>query len=67
MERANTTQLGIKADALVNECATMVWDAWSATNNAINKRVVEQIEAKNKLLDHLPKVGLTFNPLIQLL
>lgn len=32
-----------------------MWDAWSATNNAINKRSVEQTEAKNKLLMQLSK------------
>lgn len=58
VERANGAQLGIKADALVNECAMMVWDSWSATNNAINKRAVEQVEAKNKILHHLEKVSL---------
>lgn len=55
-ERANGSELRIKADALVNECATLVWDCWSATNNAINKRATEQMEAKNKILLQLHKV-----------
>ncbi|XP_063698035.1 tektin-3-like [Culicoides brevitarsis] len=54
-ERENGELLRTEANALINECASLVWDAWSATNNAINKRSEEQTDAKNKLLTQLSK------------
>uniref|UniRef100_A0A336M057 Tektin n=1 Tax=Culicoides sonorensis TaxID=179676 RepID=A0A336M057_CULSO len=54
-EREIVAKLKTEANALVNECASLVWDAWSATNNAIEKRAEEQTEAKNKILTQLHK------------
>lgn len=57
-ERENGSQLQTEANTLINECASLVWDAWSATNNAISKRSVEQTEARSKILMQLSKVFL---------
>lgn len=35
--------------------ATLVWDSWSHSNNALNKRSAEMCEAKNNIQFHLHK------------
>lgn len=40
-------------DTLINSVATSVWDNWSQTNNALNRRAGEMAEAKNNIQMHL--------------
>lgn len=44
------------SEALINACATAIWDCWSCTNNSLNKRSSETMEAKSKMQLHLHKV-----------
>jgi len=41
---------------VVNSVATTVWDFWSNTNNAFDRRSQEMAEAKNRVQLHLQKV-----------
>lgn len=41
---------------MINQVATSVWDCWSNTNNALNKRSSEMMESKNKIQLHLHKI-----------
>lgn len=54
-ERAKSTQLRSDAEALINACATSVWDSWSNSNNSLNRRASEVLEAKAKVQLHLHK------------
>uniref|UniRef100_A0A1A9X591 Tektin n=1 Tax=Glossina brevipalpis TaxID=37001 RepID=A0A1A9X591_9MUSC len=55
-ERAKLSQLRSDAETTVNAIATSVWDYWSNTNNALDRRVQEMAESKNKIQLHLHKV-----------
>lgn len=44
------------AEALINACATQIWDCWSNSNNSLNKRASETMEAKSKMQLNLHKV-----------
>uniref|UniRef100_A0A1I8NN07 Tektin n=2 Tax=Stomoxys calcitrans TaxID=35570 RepID=A0A1I8NN07_STOCA len=54
-ERAKLSQLRSDADTMVNAIATAVWDHWSNTNNAFDRRSQEMAESKNKIQLHLHK------------
>lgn len=54
-ERGKSAQLRSNTDTLINSVATMVWDNWNNTNNALNKRTGEMSEAKNNIQLHLHK------------
>lgn len=54
-ERAKSSQLRSDAEALINACASAVWDCWSNTNNSLNRRASEVMEAKSKVQLHLHK------------
>jgi tektin-3 len=54
-ERSKSAQLRSDAEALINACATAVWDAWSNSNNSLNRRASEVMEAKSKVQLHLHK------------
>lgn len=56
-ERSKSCQLRSDAESLINAVATSVWDCWSNTNNALNNRSSEMLEAKSKMQLHLHKVG----------
>lgn len=43
------------AEALINACASSVWDCWSNSNNSLNRRASEVMEAKSKVQLHLHK------------
>jgi len=54
-ERAKSAQLRSDAESLINACATAVWDCWSNSNNSLNRRASEVMEAKSKVQLHLHK------------
>lgn len=54
-ERSKSAQLRSDAEALINACATSVWDCWSNSNNSLNRRASEVMEAKSKVQLHLHK------------
>lgn len=54
-ERGKSAQLRSNTDTLINSVATLVWDNWSQSNNALNKRTGEMSEAKNNIQLHLHK------------
>ncbi|TMW39944.1 hypothetical protein DOY81_014977, partial [Sarcophaga bullata] len=55
-ERSKLSQLRSDAETTVNAIATSVWDHWSNTNNAFDRRSQEMAESKNKIQLHLHKV-----------
>ncbi|KAH8329839.1 hypothetical protein KR067_004148 [Drosophila pandora] len=55
-ERAKLSQLRSDSQSVVNAVATTVWDFWSNTNNAFDRRSQEMAEAKNRVQLHLQKV-----------
>lgn len=57
-ERARSSQMRSDAEALINACATQIWDCWSNSNNSLNKRASETMEAKSKMQLNLHKVSL---------
>lgn len=42
-------------DTLINTVATAVWDNWSQSNNALNRRAGELADSKNKVQLHLQR------------
>ncbi|XP_030378189.1 tektin-3 [Scaptodrosophila lebanonensis] len=55
-ERAKLSQLRSDSQNVVNAVAASVWDHWSNTNNAFDRRAQEMSEAKNRVQLHLHKV-----------
>ncbi|BFG01966.1 tektin-3 [Drosophila madeirensis] len=55
-ERAKLSQLRSESQNVVNAVAATVWDFWSNTNNAFDRRAQEMAEAKNRVQLHLQKV-----------
>ncbi|XP_067002251.1 tektin-3 isoform X2 [Anabrus simplex] len=55
-ERAKCTQLCSDGDNLISACANEIWNAWTATNNALARRSSEILETKSKLQMHLHKI-----------
>lgn len=55
-ERGKSVQIRSEIDSLVNATTSRVWDHWSNTNNALDRRSSELSEAKNKIQLHLHKV-----------
>ncbi|KAL5278295.1 TEKT3 family protein [Megaselia abdita] len=55
-ERGKSIQIRSEIDTLVNATTSRVWDHWSNTNNALDRRSSELSEAKNKVQLHLHKV-----------
>lgn len=53
--RATSAQLRSSTESLISSVNSSIWDAWSASNNALNKRSSEMCEAKNKMQLHLHK------------
>ncbi|KAG4075611.1 hypothetical protein HA402_003436 [Bradysia odoriphaga] len=54
-ERGKSAQLRSNTDTLINSVASLTWNSWSGTNNALNKRSSEMCEAKNNMQLHLHK------------
>ncbi|XP_037934914.1 tektin-3-like [Teleopsis dalmanni] len=54
-ERAKLTQLRSDAETTVNGIASALWDYWSRTNNALDRRCQEMAESKNRIQNHLQK------------
>ncbi|XP_065161353.1 tektin-3-like isoform X2 [Atheta coriaria] len=55
-ERHKTQQLASDVENLINSGASLIWDVWSSTNNALARRAAELLEAKSKIQMHLTKV-----------
>lgn len=55
-ERGKAEQVGNDIDTIVNAIASGVWDRWSNTNNALDRRSQELVAAKNKVQLHLYKI-----------
>lgn len=54
-ERGASSQLRSTAETLMNSVASLTWDQWSSSNNALNKRASEMCEAKSNMQLHLHK------------
>lgn len=54
-ERGKSAQLRSDAEAMISAVSTAVWDCWSNSNNSLNKRSSEMMEAKNRVQLHLHK------------
>ncbi|GAB0095295.1 Tektin [Sergentomyia squamirostris] len=54
-ERGKSSQLRSDSEAMMNAVSTAVWDCWSNSNNSLNKRAAEMMEAKNRVQLHLHK------------
>ncbi|CAG5132056.1 unnamed protein product [Candidula unifasciata] len=55
-ERAASKNLKNELDAIVNECNNEMWQEWNAVNVALNQRIQETTDARNKIQTHLSKV-----------
>lgn len=55
-ERGKAEQVGNDIDTIVNAIASGVWDRWSNTNNALDRRSQELTDAKAKVQLHLYKI-----------
>ena len=55
-ERENSVKLRGDMDALMRACANDMWTQYNSVNNALNSRVNETKDAKNKMQAHLQKV-----------
>ncbi|XP_020805235.1 tektin-3 [Drosophila serrata] len=55
-ERKKLSMLRSDSQSVVNSVASTVWDFWSNTNNAFDRRSQEMAEAKNRVQLHLQKV-----------
>lgn len=53
--RGKSAQLRSDSEAMISAVATAVWDCWTNSNNALNKRASEMMEAKNRVQLHLYK------------
>lgn len=54
-ERGKSAQLRSDSEALIAAVASAIWDCWSNSNNSLNKRSSEMMEAKNRVQLHLYK------------
>lgn len=54
-ERGKSTQLRSDSEALIAAVASAIWDCWTNSNNSLNKRSSEMMEAKNRVQLHLYK------------
>lgn len=55
-ERAKSHELRNDIDNVINAVVYEICEAWAETNKALNRRVAEMLEAKEKLQMHLHKV-----------
>lgn len=56
MERAKSRQLRSDVDNAINTVSYEVCEAWDETNKALDRRIAEMLEAKEKVQTHLHKV-----------
>lgn len=55
-ERAASKQMRNEIESVLNACANEMWQQWNACNVALNHRIQETTDARNKLQTHLSKV-----------
>lgn len=55
-ERVISSQLRSDIDTVMNTVNYEMYEAWENTNKALNRRVIELLEAKEKLQSYLHKV-----------
>ena len=55
-ERAKSYQLRNDIDNVINAVVHEICEAWTETNEALDRRIAEMLEAKEKLQTHLHKV-----------
>ncbi|XP_076301395.1 tektin-3 isoform X2 [Lasioglossum baleicum] len=55
-ERGKSSQLISDIEIAINAVGNEMWEAWGFTNNALDRRAAEMLEAKEKLQIHLYKI-----------
>lgn len=55
-ERAATKDLRNEIESIINACNNELWQEWNAVNVALNRRIQETTDARNKIQTHLSKV-----------
>lgn len=55
-ERAASKQMRNEVESVLNQCANEMWNQWNSVNVALNNRIQETTDARNKLQTHLSKV-----------
>ncbi|XP_061175060.1 tektin-3-like isoform X2 [Saccostrea echinata] len=55
-ERAASKQMRNEIESVLNSCANEMWQEWNAVNVALNQRMQETTDARNRLQTHLSKV-----------
>lgn len=56
-ERAASRHMRNEIESVLNSCANEMWQEWNAVNVALNQRIGETTDARNKLQTHLSKVS----------
>lgn len=55
-ERAASKQMRNEIESVLNSCANEMWQEWNSVNVALNQRIQETTDARNRLQTHLSKV-----------
>lgn len=55
-ERSASKNMRNEIASVLNQCANEMWNQWNAVNVALNNRIQETTDARNKLQTHLSKV-----------
>ncbi|XP_062573432.1 tektin-3-like isoform X1 [Saccostrea cucullata] len=55
-ERAASKAMRNEIESVLNSCANEMWQEWNAVNVALNQRMQETTDARNRLQTHLSKV-----------
>ncbi|XP_076455488.1 tektin-3-like isoform X2 [Babylonia areolata] len=55
-ERAASKQMRNEIESVLNACANEMWNQWNSVNVALNQRIQESTDARNRLQTHLSKV-----------
>ena len=56
-ERAASKQMRNEIESVLNSCANEMWQEWNSVNVALNQRIQETTDARNRLQTHLSKVS----------
>ncbi|XP_048763179.1 tektin-3-like isoform X1 [Ostrea edulis] len=55
-ERAASREMRNEIESVLNSCANEMWQEWNSVNVALNQRIQETTDARNRLQTHLSKV-----------
>lgn len=55
-ERAASKHMRNEIESVLNACSNEMWNQWNAANVALNHRIQESTDARNRLQTHLSKV-----------